>query len=371
MKIAVCAGEESGDALGHELLVDLKKNIENLEVIGVGGSLMQGEGLKSFFPLKEISYMGLVDPLLNLRKILKIRKNFINFLKKENPDVFIGIDSPSFNSGICKDLRRETNIKTAQYVCPQFWAWRYGRVHKFNSLYHRVFSLFPFESHLLKKHGVNFSYVGHPLAKNLSFNSNQEELKKSLGIPLDKKVIAILPGSRKSEIKHHSKPLADFINAYKKKNTNVEIILALNKESDLSGELKQLSKKICIIYDSSQKVLASCDLAVVASGTATLEAAILAKPMVVIYKSNKFSNFILSNFFLKTKFISLPNILSQEKVVFELRQNQVSGREINEKVELTFKNQEVISNKLGLIRDSLLVTDSNKFSIALREILAK
>ena len=371
MKIAVCAGEKSGDALGHELLVDLKENIENLEVIGVGGSMMEGEGLKSFFPIKEISYMGLIDPLLNLRKILKIRKNFINFLKKENPDVFIGIDSPSFNSGICKDLRTETNIKTAQYVCPQFWAWRYGRVHKFNSLYHRIFSLFPFESKLLKQHGVNFSYVGHPLAKNLSFNSNEEELKKSLGIPLDKMVIAVLPGSRKSEIFHHSKPLADFINTYKKQNPDVEIILALNKESDLLGELKLLSKKISVIYDSTQKVLASCDMAVVTSGTATLEAAILAKPMVVIYKSNKLSNFILSNFFLKTKFISLPNILSQEKVVFELRQNQVSGKEINEKVELTFKNKETISDKLSSIRDSLLVTDSNKFSIALREILEK
>ena len=371
MKIAVCAGEKSGDALGHELLVDLKENIENLEVIGVGGSLMEGEGLKSFFPIKEISYMGLIDPLLNLRKILKIRKNFINFLKIEKPDIFIGIDSPSFNSGICKVLRRETNIKTVQYVCPQFWAWRYGRVHKFNSLYHRIFSLFPFESQLLKKHGVNFSYVGHPLAKNLSVDSNKEALKKSLGIPLDKKVIAILPGSRKSEIFHHSKPLADFINTYKKQNADEEIILALNKESDLLGELKQLSKKISVIYDSTQKVLASCDMAVVASGTATLEAAIFAKPMVVIYKSNKLSNFILSNFFLKTKFISLPNILSQENIVFELRQNQVSGKEITEKVELTFKNQEIISKKLSSIRDSLLVTDSNKFSVALREILAK
>ena len=371
MKIAVCAGEKSGDALGYELLVDLKENINNLEVIGVGGSLMEGEGLKSFFPIKEISYMGLIDPLLNLRKILKIRKNFINFLKKENPDIFIGIDSPSFNSGICKALRRDTNIKTVQYVCPQFWAWRYGRVHKFNSLYHRIFSLFPFESQLLKKHGVNFSYVGHPLAKNLLVDSNKEELKQSLGISLDKKVIAILPGSRKSEILHHSKPLADFINIYKKQNPDVEIILALNKKSDLLGELKQLSKKIKVIYDSTQKILASSDMAVVTSGTATLEAAILAKPMVVIYKSNKLSNFILSNFFLKTKFISLPNILSQEEIVFELRQNQVSGKEISEKVEITFKNKEIISDKLSSIRNSLLVTDSNKFSIALREILAK
>ena len=371
MKIAVCAGEKSGDALGYELLIDLKKNNSNIEIIGVGGSMMEGEGLKSFFPIKEISYMGLIDPLLNLRKILKMRKNFINFLKNENPDVFIGIDSPSFNSFICKVLKRDTNIKTVQYVCPQFWAWRYGRVHKFNSLYDRIFSLFPFESNLLKKHNVNYSYVGHPLAKNLSSDFNEKELKRSFDIPLDKKIIAILPGSRKSEINHHSKSLAEFINAYKNENSDVEIILALNKESDLLGELKKLSKKIRVVYNSTQKVLALCDLAIVASGTATLEAAILAKPMVVIYKSNILSNFILSNFFLKTQFISLPNILSQEEIVFELRQNEVSGKEIYKKAELTFKNQKNISEKLGLIRDSLLVTDSNKFSNALKEILTK
>ena len=371
MKIAVCAGEESGDALGHELLIDLKNNNNDIEFIGVGGSLMESVGFKSFFPIGDISYMGLIDPLLNLKKILNLRKDFINFLKTENPDVFIGIDSPSFNSGICKALRKETNIKTVQYVCPQFWAWRYGRVYRFNSLYHQIFSLFPFESMLLKKHNVNFSYVGHPLAKNLPSNYDEIILRKDLNIPANREVVAILPGSRKSEIKHHDKPLADFINKYKKDNPDTEIILALNKESDLTGQLKKLSKTIRVLFNNSQKVLAICDLAVIASGTATLEAAILAKPMVVIYKSNSLSNFILSNFFLKTEFISLPNILSQEKVVFELRQNQVSGNEIYEKVNLTYKKKHKISEKLSSIRDSLLVLDSNKFSKALNEILSK
>ena len=371
MKVAVCAGEISGDILGHELLVDLKNNIDGVEFIGVGGSLMESEGLKSFFPIKDISYMGLIDPLINLKKIIDIRKEFINFLKREKPDVFIGIDSPSFNSKICKILRKETRIKTIQYVCPKFWAWRYGRVYKFNDLYHKVFSLFPFESKLLKKHGVNFSYVGHPLAKNLPNNYDKNILKKELSITSKKEVIAILPGSRKSEIKHHDKPLSDFINKYKQDHPDTEIILALNKETDLSGELKKLSKSIRVIFNSTQKVLAICDLAVIASGTATLEAAILAKPMVVIYKSNPLSNFILSNFFLKTKFISLPNILSQKKVVFELRQNQVSEKEIYEKVNLTHKNKKKVSEKLSSIRDSLLVLDSNKFSKALNEILSK
>ena len=176
MKIAVCAGEKSGDALGYELLRDLKQNIDSINFIGVGGSQMESLGLKSFFPIKEISYMGLIDPLINLKKILKRRQDFINFLKDENPDVFIGIDSPSFNSGICKALRNDTDIKTVQYVCPQFWAWRYGRVKKFNDLYNKIFSLFPFESELLEKHGVNYTYVGHPLAKDLPTEINKEDL---------------------------------------------------------------------------------------------------------------------------------------------------------------------------------------------------
>ena len=290
MKIAVCAGEKSGDTLGHELLVDLKKNFENIEIIGVGGSQMESQGLKSFFPIKEISYMGLIDPLLNLKKILKRRKDFISFLKKENPDIFIGIDSPSFNSGICKTLRKETNIKTVQYVCPQFWAWRYGRVYKFNHLYHKIFSLFPFESKLLKKHGVNYSYVGHPLARNMKIYSNESQIKKELNVSTEKEIIAILPGSRQSEIKHHNKPLSDFINDYVNENPETEIILALNKKSDLFGDLAKLSNKIKVIFNSTQKVLSICNLSVVASGTATLEAANLSKPMVVIYKSNFLSN---------------------------------------------------------------------------------
>ena len=371
MKIAVCAGEKSGDALGYDLLLDLKKNNDSIHFIGVGGSLMESAGLKSFFPINEISYMGLIDPLINLRKILKIRKEFIEFLKVEKPDIFIGIDSPSFNSAICKTLRKTTNIKTIQYVCPKFWAWRYGRVYGFNDIYDKVFSIFPFESKLLEKHKVNFSYVGHPLANKLPTKINDNELKKELKISQNKKIIAILPGSRKSEIKHHEKPLIDFINKYKLEDPNLEIILALNKESDLSEGFKKNEKKFKIIFNKTQKVIAACDLAIVASGTATLETAILAKPMVVIYKSNFLSNFILSKFFLKTKFISLPNILSEEQVVFELRQNQVTGQNILEKSLSTLNRKDGIINKLKLLRKSLLVEDSKKFTNALRETLSK
>ena len=187
---------------------------------------------------------------------------------------------------------------------------------------------------------------------------------------MKKKIIAILPGSRKSEIKHHDKALVEFIEIYKKENPETLIVLALNKESDLQGGLKEISKEIEVVFNNTQNVLAACDLAIVASGTATLEAAILSKPMVVIYKSNFFSNFILSNFFLKSEFIALPNILSQEKIVFELRQNQVTGKEIYDKSVLTLKNKKNISDRLTSLRKSLLVQDSSKFSRAIQEILS-
>ncbi|RCL41677.1 MAG: lipid-A-disaccharide synthase [Gammaproteobacteria bacterium] len=369
MKVAVCAGEKSGDTLGHDLLKDLKKNNDSITVIGVGGSMMESLGLDSFFPISDISYMGLIDPILNLRKILKRRKQLINFLKKEKPDVFIGIDSPSFNSGVCKALRKETNIKTIQYVCPQFWAWRYDRVKKFNKLYHLIFSLFPFESDLLKKHKVNFSYVGHHLAKSLPLDINIEAIKNDFNLPKQKKVIAILPGSRKSEIKYHEGPLIDFINLYKKDNEDTEIVLALNKLEDMPKNFIEIKDKIKIVFGETQKALSMADVAVVASGTATLEAAILAKPMVVIYKSNLISNFILSNFFLKSKYISLPNILSQSEIVPELRQNKVTGLEILSKVNSVFLSESKIINQLSSLKDNLSVNDSAKFSRAIKKLI--
>ena len=369
MKVAVCAGEKSGDILGHDLIEDLRRNNDSITFIGVGGSLMESSGLDSFFPISDISYMGLIDPILNLRKILKRRKELINFLKKEKPDVFIGIDSPSFNSRVCKVLRKETNIKTIQYVCPQFWAWRYDRVKKFNELYHMVFSLFPFESDLLKKHKVNFSYVGHHLAQSLPKDVNIDAIKKNFNISDQKKVIAILPGSRKSEIKYHGRPLIDFINLYKKGNEDSEIVLALNKLEDMPEIFKGIKDKIKIVFGETQKVLSMADIAVVASGTATLEAAILAKPMVVIYKSNLISNFILSNFFLKSKYISLPNILSQSEIVPELRQNKVTGLEILSKVNSVFLSESKIINQLSSLKDNLSVNDSAKFSRAIKKLI--
>ena len=371
LKIALCVGESSGDNLGLELIKDLKNHIKNIEIIGVGGPLLEKEGLKSLFKISEISYMGLIDPLLNLKKILKKRKELIDYIKKEKPDLFIGIDSPSFNSGICKTLKRETNIKTIQYVCPQFWAWRYGRVKKFNDLYDRVFSLFPFESNLLKKHNVVHSYVGHPLAKKIPLDINKDEYKAKLGLDKKNKIISLLPGSRKSEINYHYRPICDAVNLF---NTNEDIsfILAVNKETTIPKEfLKYTPENLRIIKGKTQDVLAASDFALVTSGTATLEAALFKSPMIVIYRSNSISNFILSNFFLRTKYISLPNVLTQKNIVKEIRQKDVNGLNIHLSLrELMTKRNTQKENFINLHKD-LIADDKNKFINAIKETLSK
>ena len=198
---------------------------------------------------------------------------------------------------------------------------------------------------------------------------NIDAIKKNFNISDQKKVIAILPGSRKSEIKYHGRPLIDFINLYKKGNEDSEIVLALNKLEDMPEIFKGIKDKIKIIFGETQEVLSMADIAVVASGTATLEAAILAKPMVVIYKSNLISNFILSNFFLKSKYISLPNILSQSEIVPELRQNKVTGLEILSKVKSVFLSESKITNQLSSLKDNLSVNDSAKFSRAIKKLI--
>ena len=151
IKIAFSVGEDSGDFLGAELIKNLKKKYPDAEFIGLGGHYMKKEGLDSLFDIDDLSVMGLIDPLLNISKLLKRRKQLLNFVLREKPDLFIGIDSPSFNSGIAKKIKSKSDIKTIQYVCPQFWAWRKGRVKRFKNYLDHIFSIFPFEENLLKK----------------------------------------------------------------------------------------------------------------------------------------------------------------------------------------------------------------------------
>lgn len=363
IKFVFSVGEESGDFLGAKLIKNLKIKYPHAEFVGLAGEQMKKEGMNSLFPIEELSVMGLIDPLLNIKKLLKRRKELIDFILKEKPDFFIGIDSPSFNSGIAKKIKSETNIKTIQYVCPQFWAWRKGRVKKFNKYLDHIYSIFPFENILLKREGISSNFIGHPLAENFDIDLDKNKSKQKLFFNEDKIYIALLPGSRKSEIKNHLKILENLARSYSSSNPNYQFLICLTKESPYKEDSYEKEKNITLIKGNTREVLKACDYGIVSSGTATLETMLSKTPFCVIYKSNVLSNFLISNFLLKLDYISLPNILSNNKVVPELRQKKVTIKNIAKELNLLIKepNKEMIS-KFKDLHISLFNNDEKRFS---------
>ena len=370
IKIAFSVGEDSGDFLGAELIKNLKKKYPDAEFIGLGGHYMKKEGLDSLFNIDDLSVMGLIDPLLNISKLLKRRKQLLNFLLREKPDLFIGIDSPSFNSGIAKKIKSKSDIKTIQYVCPQFWAWRKGRVKRFKNYLDHIFSIFPFEENLLKKEGVSSNFTGHPLAENFEMDIDKKISKQKLGFGEEKKYIALLPGSRKSEIKNHLKILEDLTKIYSSLNSNYQFVLSLTKDNSISEEKYLEEKNITLIKGNTREVLKACDYGVVSSGTATLEAMLSKTPICVIYKSNALSNFVISSILLKLDYISLPNILANKKIIPELRQNNVTSRKIKHELDNLIKgsNENMLEEFIKL-HHSLLNKDENKFSKIIENLI--
>ncbi len=365
-------GEESGDFLGAQLIKNLKRKYPQAEFIGLAGDQMKKEGMDSLFSIKDLSVMGLIDPLLNLKMLLERRKELIDFIIKEKPDFFIGIDSPSFNSGIAKKIKSKTNIKTIQYVCPQFWAWRKGRVKKFNKYFDHIFSIFPFEDNLLKKEGISSNFVGHPLAENIEIDLDKKKSKKNLSFDEEKKYIALLPGSRKSEVRNHLRILENLARSYSITNPSYQFILSLTKESSLKEDRYAKEKNITLMKGNTREVLKASDYGIVSSGTATLETMLSKTPFCVIYKSNTISNFIISNFLLKLDYISLPNILSNKKIVPELRQNKVTTKNIiNELNLLISKPNEDLLSKFKDLHKSLINTDERKFSKIIEKLSQK
>ena len=370
IKIAFSVGEDSGDFLGAQLIKNLKKKYPEANFIGLGGYHMKKEGLDSIFAIDDLSVMGLIDPLLNISKLLKRRKQLLNFVLQEKPDLFIGIDSPSFNSGIAKKLKSQSNIKTIQYVCPQFWAWRKGRVKRFKKYLDHIFSIFPFEENLLLEEGVSSNFTGHPLAENFEIEIDKQFYKQKLGFTEEKKFIALLPGSRQSEIKNHLKILEDLAKIYSSSKPNYQFILSLTNDNLISEEKYLEEKNITLIKGYTREVLKACDYAVVSSGTATLEAMLSKTPFCVIYKSNYLSYFIISSILLTLDYISLPNILANKKIIPELRQNNVTTRKIkNELDNLIEGSNESMLEEFKELHHSLFNKDENKFSKIIENLI--
>jgi lipid-A-disaccharide synthase len=322
-KFSLVAGEASGDLLAGLLLDGLQQKWPNLQASGIGGARMVERGFKAWWPSDKLSVFGYIDALRHYREILGIRNQLKTKLLANPPDVFIGVDAPDFNLDLEADLR-QTGIKTVHFVCPSIWAWRPKRVEKLKKSCDHVLCVFPFEPELLAKHGIPATFVGHPLASVIPLQPDKAKARAQLGLAWEDKVIAVLPGSRLAEIKHlaprYFMAVAIMIIAYPAIKF---IVPSIPKHIHLLQQIAKecgVENQVQIISGQSHAALEACDVTLIASGTATLEAALYKRPMVIGYALNWLSYEIMKRKKLQP-WVGLPNILSGKFVVPELIQS--------------------------------------------------
>jgi lipid-A-disaccharide synthase len=316
------AGEPSGDLLAGLLLDGLKARWPDLKSVGIGGPQMLRRGFEAWWPQRLLAVRGYVEVLPHLFKLLAIRRELGTRLLASRPDVFIGIDAPDFNFGLEARLKA-AHMPTVHFVSPSFWAWRAKKLDKLKSSADHVLCLFPFEPALLAQHGIAATYVGHPLASLIPLEPDRAAARSLLGLRADDTVIAILPGSRESEVKYLAQRFLAAARQIQLARPAVRFVVpavpALRGAIELAARAAGLADHLQIVDGQSHTVLAACDVTLIASGTATLEAALFKRPMVIAYNMNWLSWHIMQRKKLQP-WVGLPNILCGDFVVPELLQ---------------------------------------------------
>ena len=340
LHIAIVVGEASGDILGAALMQELRKIYPNASFSGIGGPRMLDQGFHSFFPQDRLAVMGLIEPLKRIFELLRIRKFLREHFIKNPPDVFIGIDSPDFNLSLEESLK-EKGIKTVHYVSPSVWAWRQKRVLKVKRAVDLMLTLLPFEAQFYEQHQVPVEFVGHHLADEIPLQTDKLAARKALGLAEDGRYIALLPGSRSSEVERmadlfmhagvfclEQDPSLKFLIPAANSDRYRQLHLALSEYVDFPFKL---------FNGRSHEIIAAADAVLLASGTVTLEAMLLKKPMVVAYRMAPVTYWILSRL-IKTPFVSLPNLLAQKMLVPELLQEKASPQSLGNALMNYFEN---------------------------------
>jgi lipid-A-disaccharide synthase len=325
-RFALVAGEASGDLLAGLLLDGMHRRWPDMQAFGIGGPQMAGRGFEPWWPSDKLAVRGYVEVLRHYREISGIRKRLRDRLLRERPQVFIGVDAPDFNLDLEGALRSD-GIRTVHFVCPSIWAWRAGRVEKIRRCVDHVLCIFPFEPELLARHGIASTYVGHPLASVIPMQPDKAAARQALGLDMDSEVLALLPGSRASEI-HHLAPrffaaAARLLKVRPKLKLVVPTLPDRRRAVDEAARAAGLEGKLLILDGESHAALAACDVTLVASGTATLEAALFKRPMVISYHMNWLTARIMRPMGLQP-WVGLPNILLREFAVPELIQEDAN-----------------------------------------------
>lgn len=321
-QVAMVAGEASGDLLASLLLDGLQQRWPHLHSFGIGGAHMVQRGFKAQWPSDTLAVRGYVEVLANYREIIRIRNQLSAQLLAHQPDIFIGVDAPDFNLELEARLKKN-GTKTVHFVAPSVWAWRAERIEKIKKSVDHVLCIFPFEEALLAQHGIAATYVGHPLANIIALEPDKKQARASLGIPDNAAVVAILPGSRQSEIAYLARHFFLAAQLMQKEQPHLHCVVpavpALRAQIEAIAKACGMQTRLQIITGQSHTALAACDVTLIASGTATLEAALFKRPMVIAYRMNWLSWQIMRRQKLQ-KWVGLPNILCGDFVVPEFLQ---------------------------------------------------
>ena len=354
MRVALVAGEASGDILGAGLMQALKAQYPQIEFIGVGGPLMQAQGLNSYFPMERLSVMGLVEVLGRLPELLSRRKRLINTLIAAKPDVFIGIDAPDFNLTLELKLR-QAGIKTVHYVSPSVWAWRQKRVLKIREACDLMLTLFPFEAQFYQDHQVPVRFVGHPLADTIPQQADRVAARDALNLLQDQPVVALMPGSRGGEVSRLGSLFLDAAMRLRTLRPGIQFVLPCSspeRRVQLEQMLVGRDLPLTLLNDRSHEALAASDAVLIASGTATLEALLYKRPMVVAYKVAPLTYRILKRL-VTSAYISLPNLLAERLLVPEMIQDAATPEALAQLLAPLLDGGEVQTEGFDLIHRAL------------------
>ncbi|MCB1699846.1 MAG: lipid-A-disaccharide synthase [Halioglobus sp.] len=357
MRIGVLAGEPSGDILGARVLAALRMRFPNLEIEGIGGPLMEQQGLDSMFPMDRLSVMGFIEPLKRLPELLRIRSAVREHFSRKPPDIFLGIDSPDFNLRLEEQLRAR-GVTTAHLVSPSVWAWRQRRIHRIKRAVDLMLCLFPFETAIYRQHDVPVCYVGHPLADEIPTQADRIAARSALGLQPGARLLALLPGSREGEVRLLAPLFLRAASLLRRTDPTLRFVLpavsaARRTELEpLVAAYPQLD--ITVVTGRSREVMAASDAVLLASGTATLEAALLKRPMVVAYRMGALS-WLLLKLMVKTPYAALPNILAGRALVPELLQERATPEAMAAALEPLLSGSEAAS---GQLREFTLIHDA-------------
>ena len=374
--IALVAGEASGDQLGAALISQLRKRYPQAKFAGIGGRQMQAAGMDSWWDAEELAVFGLFEVLSHFPRLLRLRRRLHKRLLALAPDVFIGIDAPDFNLGLEIKLRKK-GIRTIHYVSPTVWAWRQRRVKKIGRATDLVLCLFPFETDFFENHGVSATYVGHPMADQISPDVDAASARTRLDLDPAAMTIALLPGSRISEVSRLAEPMIEAARILVSRRPELQFVSAMANENIRALFQETMDRlaftDISLVDHDPRTVIAAADAVMCASGTATLETMLINRPMVAAYRISTPSYQLAKQLRLfKTRFFALPNILAGEALVPELIQHDATSDRLAEETNRWLENSNcraALSERFLELHDSLRCDASERAADAVCGLL--